>query len=189
MLKLVLAALLAMPVATLAQAPPPPTGFSGTLVSYADDSVTLTNKDGKTVVLQMTPGWTVSSARVGDAGAIRAGNFVATANAPLDANSGKSTELRVLEPGYEPEHGTHGMGGANMMTHGTVESAAKTDAGVELNVTYPGGSRRIVVPADVTVTFFDLQDRTTLKAGVKVSGVTRKGPDGVERAGRLVLSK
>ena len=65
MFKLLIAALLAMPVATLAQAPPPPTGFSGTLVSFGDDSVTLKDKDGKTVVLQMMPGWTVSVARVG----------------------------------------------------------------------------------------------------------------------------
>jgi hypothetical protein len=107
----------------------------------------------------------------------------------LDDESGKSTELRVLEPGYRPEEGTHGMGGANIMTHGTVASAARTDAGVELQVTYPGGSRRIVIPSDVTVTFFDLQDRSTLKPGVSVSGVTRKGPDGVPVAGRLVLSK
>jgi hypothetical protein len=158
-------------------------------MSFNDDSVTLKDKDGKTVVVQMTPGWTVSISRVGDAATIQPGNFVATANSPVDANSGKSTELRVLEPGYRPEEGTHGMGGTNMMTHGTVESASKTSAGVELNVTYPGGSRRILVPSEVTVTFFELQDRKELKPGVSVSGVTRKGPDGVPRAGRLVLSR
>jgi hypothetical protein len=189
MFKLLLAALIGTHAVTLAQAPPPPTGFSGTLVSFGEDSVTLKDKDGKSFVIQMMPGWTVSVARVGDAGSIQAGNFVATANAPLDDKTGKSTELRVLEPGYEPEHGTHGMGGANMMTHGTVASVARTGAGVELQVTYPGGSRRIVVPSGVTVTFFDLQDRSTLKPGVNVSGVTRKGPDGVPVAGRLVLSK
>lgn len=186
----VLAAVLALPLATVAQGPPPPTGFAGTLVSFDDASATLNDKDGKPVVVQMTPGWTVSIARVGEAAAIKPGNFVATANTVLDEHSGKSTELRVLEPGYKPEEGTHGMGGAaNRMTHGTVESAAKTSAGVELTVTYPSGSRRIVIPPEVTVTYFDLQDRTSLKPGASVSGVTRKGPDGVSRAGRLVLAR
>jgi hypothetical protein len=189
MFKLLLAALLGTHAAILAQAPPPPAGFSGTLVSFGENSVTLKDKDGKSFIVRMMSGWTVSVARVGDAGSIEPGNFVATANAPLNDTSGKSSELRVLESGYEPEHGTHGMGGANMMTHGTVASAARTDAGVELQVTYPGGSRRIVVPAGVTVTFFDLQDRSTLKPGASVSGVTRKGADGVPLAGRLVLSK
>lgn len=188
---MLIAALMTIPAATWAQTPPPsPTPFSGTLVSVNGDNVTLKNKDGKEVVVQMTPGWTVSIPRVAEAGAIKPGSFVATANASVDANSGKSTELRVLEPGYRPEEGTHGMeGSANQMTHGTVANATKTSAGVELNVTYPGGSRRIIVPSEVTVTFFDPQDRNSLKPGVGVSGVTRKGPDGIFRAGRLVLTK
>ena len=75
------------------------------------------------------------------------------------------------------------------MTHGTVASADKTSAGMELNVTWPDGSRRIIVPSDITVTFFDPLDRKTLKPGASVSGVTRKGTDGVYRAGRLVVAK
>lgn len=183
-------AFLAASAAMFAQAPPSPTPFSGTVVSFNDESVTLKDKTGKTIVVQMTPGWTVSVARVGDAATIKPGNFVATANVALDPGSGKSTELRVLEPGYRPEEGTHGIEGSpNMMTHGTVAAASKTSAGVELNVTYPGGSRRIIIPADVTVTFSDPQDRTVLKPGVAVSSVTRKGDDGIPRAGRLVLAK
>ena len=81
-------------------------------MSASDGSVTLKDKEGKTVVIQMTAGWTVSIARMADAGGIKPGSFVATANALVDANSGKSTELRVLEPGYRPEEGTHGMVGS-----------------------------------------------------------------------------
>jgi hypothetical protein len=69
-------------------------------VSFNDDSATLKDKDGRTLVVQMTPGWTVAVNRVGDAAAIKPGNFVATANTVVDAGTGKSTELRVLEPGY-----------------------------------------------------------------------------------------
>ena len=185
---IVMGTLLASPLGPLAQGPPPPSGFAGTLISFSETAATLKDKEGKTIVVQMTPDWTVSVARIGDAAAIKPGSFVATANTVIDGDSGKSTELRVLEPGYRPEEGTHAMGNSNtMMTHGTVESAAKSPAGVELKVTYPGGSRRIVIPPDVTVTYFDLKDRKELTAGVSVSGVTRKGSDGVARAGRLVL--
>jgi hypothetical protein len=159
-------------------------------VSYTDESVTVRDKDGKTVTVQMTPSWTVSTARVADAGTIKPGAFVATANTVIDPNSGKATELRVLEPGYRPEEGTHGMSGsANLMTHGTVKSAGRTGADVELTVVYPDGARRIVISPGITVTFFDWQNRTTLKPGAAVSGVTRKDPDGVPRAGRLVVAQ
>jgi hypothetical protein len=180
-------ALLAIPALGLAQVPGPPHGFSGSVVSVVGDAVTLKDKDGKTFVVQMTPGWTVSVVRKVDAAAIKAGNFVATQNVPVDAGTGKSTEVRILEPGYRPEEGTHAVSptNANMMTHGTVKSARKTSDGVELDVTYPGGSRHLLVPASAPVTISDPLDRSVLKPGVAVGGVTRTGPDGVERASRL----
>lgn len=191
MLKLSLAALLFLPAVVIAQAPMPPHPFSGTLIKVDGDTVTLQDKDGKTSLLQMTPGWTVSVNRSADVNAIKAGDFIATTNVVVDADTGRSTELRILEPGYRPEQGTHAVSSSNpnMMTHGTVQSAARTAEGVALDVTYAGGSRRVVVPANVPVTVSDPLDRSVLKPGVAVSGVTRTGPDGVERASRLQLSK
>ena len=181
------AALLAIPALGLAQVPGPPHGFSGAVVSVAGDAVTLKDKDGKTFVVQMTPGWTVSVVRKVDAAAIKVGSFVATQNVPVDANTGKSTEVRILEPGYRPEEGTHAVSAtnANMMTHGTVKSARKTADGVELDVSYSDGSRHLLVAAGVPVTISDPLDRSVLKPGLAVGGVTRAGPDGVERASRL----
>jgi hypothetical protein len=189
-LLLALAALLSLPAANFAQAPMPPQPFSGTLVSVDGDSVTLQDKDGKKSVLQMTPAWTVSVNRVVDSDAIKPGDFVATTNISLDDKTGKSTELRILEPGYRPEQGTHAVSPSNpnMMTHGTVKSATRTAEGLQLEVIYPNGSRHIVVPPGVPITLSDPLARSVLKPGVAVSGVTRPGPDGVSRASRLQLS-
>jgi hypothetical protein len=63
----------------------------------------------------------------------------------VDAHTGQSTELRIMEPGYRPEFGTHLMAQTGAaMTHGTVSSARQTAAGVELDVDYPGGSRHLI---------------------------------------------
>jgi hypothetical protein len=182
-----LAALLSLSTLAFAQAAAPPHGFAGAVVSVDGNTVTLQDKDGKNFTVEMTPGWTVSVNRKADASAIKPGDFVATQNVPVDDNTGKSTEVRVLEPGYEPEHGTHAVSAtnSNMMTHGAVKAVTKTDAGVELEVTYPGGSRRIVVQDGVPVTVSDPLDRSALKPGVAVSGVTRPGADGIPRASRL----
>jgi hypothetical protein len=181
--------LLAVPAFSFAQASMQPHAFSGAIVGVTGDAVTLKDKDGRTFVVQMTPGWTVSVVRKVDAAAIKAGNFVATQNVPVDANTGKSTEVRILEPGYRPEEGTHAVSPANpnMMTHGTVKSATKAADGVELEVTYPGGSRHLLVAAGVPVTVSDPLDHGVLKPGVAVGSVTRPGSDGVERASRLQL--
>jgi hypothetical protein len=166
-----------------------PVGYSGALVSYTDDSVTLADKDGKQVIVAMTPGWTVSKARSLPSSAIKPGDFVATANKVVDAHTGQSTELRIMEPGYRPEYGTHLMAqGGNAMTHGTVSSVKRTAAGVELDVSYPDGARHLILPGEMTITDYALLKRDELKPGTRVSAVVRQGADGVARAGRLTLN-
>ena len=175
--------------ASFAPAQNPPKGFSGSFVSINGDTVTLQDKDGKTFTVEMTPGWTVSANRAGTPADIKPGDFVATTNVLTSENSGSATELRILEPGYSPEQGTHTLSptDSRMMTHGTVKSATKSADGVELEITYPNGSRKLVVAATVPVTISDPLDKTILKPGQMVAGVTRPGPDGVQRASRLQL--
>jgi ribosomal protein S11 len=72
------------------------------LLAYTDDSVTLKDKDGKEVVVAMTPGWTVSRPRSLPATAVKPGDFVATANKVVDEHTGQAVELRIMEPGYRP---------------------------------------------------------------------------------------
>jgi hypothetical protein len=186
------AAFLTLSTVTLAQQvpQPPPVGFSGALIEYSDTSVTLKDKQGKVITVAMTPGWFVSSARELNADAIKAGNFVASANTNVNANTGQAKELRIFEPGYRPEEGTHLMQGqANTsMTHGTVKTITKGADGAELEVVYTDGSRHLIVPSDVKVTGYDVYDRGTLKPGIRVSAVARKGIDGILRAGRLTVA-
>jgi hypothetical protein len=184
--------MLAPGAATLAQdmkVQAPPVGHAGVLVAYTDDSVTLKDTEGREVVVAMTPGWTVSRPRSLPATAVKPGDFVATANKVVDEHTGQAVELRIMEPGYRPEYGTHIMAqSGNAMTHGTVGSARRTAAGVELDVGYPGGGRRLILPADMQVTDYELLGRGVLKPGIRVSAVVRKGEDGVARAGRLTLN-
>ena len=164
-----------------------PKAFSGTLISVVDDTVTLADKDGKTFVVLMTPGWTVSMNRPAEVSVIKPGDFIATNNVPIDTSTGRATEVRVLEPGYRPEMGTHPVSptNSNMMTHGTVSAVTKSDSEVELIVDSPGGSRRIIVPAGVQVTVSDLLPRSKLKPGTLVTGVTRTDANGVARSSRI----
>lgn len=174
-----------------AQAPAPPTRFAGTIVSVSGDTVTLADKGGKPFIVSMTPGWTVSSNRTGQLEDLKPGEFIASANAPVDASTGKSTEVRILEPGYRPEQGTHPVSStnSNMMTHGTVTAVHRTSDGLDVEVTYPNGSRHLLVSSGTPVTVSDPKDRASLKPGLPVEGVTRTEPDGVLRASRIQWAK
>ncbi len=180
--------LTAAPFVAQAQAVEHPIGHSGALVAYTDADVTVREKDDKVVVVAMSPGWTVVTAREIPLDAIKAGDFVATINTDIDAATGRATELRLFEPGYRPEVGTHAMPQpATSITHGTVAAVRKTDTGLSLDVTYPGGARRIDVPAAVKPIAYDGHPRDFAKPGANVSAVTRRDADGVWRAGRITV--
>lgn len=169
--------------------PAPPTGVAGTIVSVVGDEAQVRLQGGSTAKVKLTPGWTVSSARAADLRAVRIGQFVASANVNVAPGRGRANELRVFEPGYLPEFGTHQIGAPNTaMTHGFVFGMRSTTAATELDVYYPGGCRVIEVPAATKVTMYDVHPRAQAAPGTTVSAVTRPDPSGVPRAGRLVLT-
>jgi hypothetical protein len=200
MLRSSLAALLiAAPLASAcAQQPPAPAerhvpeaphGVSGTVVTMSEDMVVLRQADGADISMSMTPGWTVGKLRSAAITELRLGDFIGSANADTGPDAGRANELRVFEPGYRPEYGTHSIATpGTSMTHGFVFGIAKRDGGTEFEVAYPGGRRAILVPESTTVTISDLQLRSAA-VGAAVSAVTRPGSDGVRRASRLILAE
>ena len=180
--------LMIMPASAGAQAVVDPVTHTGTIVAFSDDSVTLTEKDGNAVKVAMTPAWTVVTAHAVGAASIKPGEFVATANTNTGTDAGRATEVRILEPGYRPEYGSHPIGRPNTsMTHALVKAVSPSAEGLVMEVTYPGGSRSIEVPENVPLTGYDLHGRDMLKPGTAVIAVTRPGGDKVWRASRLQI--
>ena len=75
------------------------------------------------------------------------------------------------------------------MTNATVTAVTKGAGGRELDVAYPGGTRRIIVPPDVQVIGYTPVDRDQVKPGVTISAAAIKGEDGVARVARLQISE
>jgi len=189
---LIAAALLALPAAALAQAPAP-SGFvrlQGVVTAASDDSITVKGADGKETVMPLVKTWTVVGTKPVDPDTIKPGSFVATANTNIDAGTGKSTELRVFEPGNKGGEGSRPMAQPNTtMTNATVTKVTKTAQGREIDVTYPGGVRHIIVPSDMPVIGNFPLDRSAVKPGVTVLAIGAKGADGVARGTRIQISE
>ncbi len=169
-------------------APPAPRlpPVTGTVTAVSDDSVTVKAADGKLVVLPLVRTWTVFITKPIDIENIKPGSFVATANTNIDEKSGKSIELRLFEPGSRAGEGSRPMAAPNTtMTNGTVQTVKKGPGGRELDVTYPGGVRHIVVPPDVQVIGRTPAARDAVKPGVTIAANTAKGDDGVVRGTQI----
>ena len=145
--------------------------FRGAVEAVDANAIDLKTKDGQSVKVSLTPDWKVRVVVPIGVETIHAGSFIGTAQVPQADGVGRSLEVHVFPPGVksgEGERDWDSQPGAKM-TNGTVGGEVTADAkGRELTLTYPGGSRKIVIPPDVPVVQFNAAERTDVKPGVQV---------------------
>lgn len=167
----------------------PPKGVSGIIVAVAEDHVIVKQKDGKAIEVVMTPRWTISTLRTAPFSELAIGDFIGSASYDLGPEFGRANELRIFEPGYRPEYGTHAIATpSTSMTHGFVFGIKKRHDGHVIEVAYPEGRRLILVPDALPITVSDPLPRSAATPGQDVSLVMRPGVDGIYRASRLVIA-
>jgi hypothetical protein len=158
--------------AAVAQAAPAldEVNLSGTITAITPSEITIKERSGASTTLPLGEGYTVIFAKPVDIEAIRPGMNVATANTNIDATSGRSTEVRMIDEKLRRPEFSRAMGRPNTtMTNGTVRTITTGAEGHELAVTYPGGSRKIIVPPGVPVVGQYPATPADLKPGVMVN--------------------
>ncbi len=77
-----------------------------------------------------------------------------------------------------------------MMTNGTVGTVTSVSSGREMEVSYPNGSRHIVVPPDVPIVLITLGgDRSLVKPGVPVFMAAATEADGSLAANNISVGR
>ena len=179
---------LSIAAAAAAQPPAGPARVAGTVTAVSADSVTIHAADGKDTTLGFAPGWALVTTKQVPQDAIKPGGFVATANLNQAEGVGKSIEIRLFEPGSKLGEGSRPMAAPNTtMTNANVSKVEKTANGLEIDVTYPGGTRHIIVPPDMKVIASIPTETSALKAGAHVTAVATKTPDGAMKVARVQM--
>jgi hypothetical protein len=174
--------------AALAQ--PAPQRLRGKVVAVTPNTVTIETSTHAKVPVTLSPDWAlVISAKIAVT-AIKPGSFVGTTNVDVPGG-GRAVEVHVFPPGSKIGEGQRVMdaGTSTMMTNGTVQSATRmTNGGVrairtgrtglEIDVTFPGGVRHVIVPPNALITSFTPTDRSKLKPGIMVSLTTAPDVNG-----------
>jgi hypothetical protein len=169
------------------------TRITGTLIEVSAEGLKVRDASGQTVSLGVAPNVSVVATRPVAKEAIKAGDFVASANLSEAEGIGRSIEMRLFEPGSRAGEGNRpmtqsGAAPGQMMTNATVTKAVLTKAGLELDVQYPGGTRHLVVPPDVKIIGSYPVDPTSLKPGVGVTATATRGTDGALLATRVQIA-
>ena len=126
-----------------------------------------------------------------DVSAIQPGSFIGTAEMPQKDGSGRSLEVHVFPPGVKAGEGHYGWDSkkGSMMTNGTVGKVTAGAKGRELQVTYPNGERKIVVPKGVPIVLFTNGDRALVKPGIPAFLIAPKSPSGGYMANGIVIGE
>ena len=171
--------------AAVAQGGPHP--VRGVVTAVTADSLTLTGTDGKPVVLALTPTWIVSVMQPIAADAIQPGSFIGSAEMPQADGNGRSLEVHIFPPGVKMGEGHYAwdLQPGAMMTNGTVGKVVASANGRELDVSYPTGTRHLVVPPGVPIVQITPGDRAMVKPGAHVFAVAAPNASGVLTAGAV----
>jgi hypothetical protein len=143
----------------------------GEVASLDGQALGVKTKDGQTVMVALTPDWRVRVVVPIAIDAIHKGSFIGTAQVPQADGVGRSLEVHVFPPGVKSGEGERDWDGqaGSRMTNGTVSTEITTDAkGRELTLTFPGGSRKILIPTDAPVVQFNAAQRADVKTGMPV---------------------
>ena len=186
------AALLVLTSAAPAMAQTPPKFVRGVVASVSDTEVVVTGKDGQATTVKLAPKWTVAVLKSITADAIQPGSFIGTTEMPQADGTGVSVEVHVFPPGVKMGEGHYpwdSQPGA-MMTNGTVGTVTSVSAGREMEVTYPTGSRHIVVPPDVPIVLITLGgEQSLVKPGVVVFLAAATEADGSLAANNISVGE
>lgn len=142
----------------------------GTVSQIQPDRITVTSKGGKPVVVDLSKDWRVSVTKPIGVADIKPGSFIGTAEMPVSDGVGRSLEVHVFPPGVKMGEGHYAWDKkkGSMMTNGTVGNITVSKNGRELEVAYPGGQRKVVIPRNVPIVQISGGDRSLLKRGSAV---------------------
>ena len=180
-----------LPGFAAAQPPGPPPVARGTIVKLVDDTLTLKTDAGKTETITLAKDWGVTVLKPVEVSTIQPGSFIGTAEMPQKDGTGRSLEVHVFPPGVKAGEGHYGWDSrkGSMMTNGTVGKVTSTPKGRELDLSYPNGERKIVVPPGVPIVQFTDGERSLIKPGIPAFLIVPPGKDGTLTSNRIVIGE
>ena len=165
-----------------------PERVRGTITAVSGNVLSVKSPEGRSVDIQLAEKTAIVVTQPIALADIRTGDFLAVTS--MKRADGALTALEVrrfpkpLNPGHRPLEGRDDQ----TMTNATVSATLQSAGGRELTLTYEGGSQKIVVPENASVSMLVPGDRSHLVPGAIVNLTAAPGPDGKMSATRVQVT-
>jgi hypothetical protein len=157
-----------------------------TIESVNGQTLDVKARDGATMKVQLAPNAPVNQVVKAAVSDIKQGDYIAITAMPQPDGSQKAVAILIFPAamrGVGEGHRPWDLNPGSTMTNATVASEVTGVSGETINVTYKGGDKKVVVPADAQIVAYKKATAADLKPGEKifVAGA-KKLPDGTLEA-------
>ncbi len=161
----------------------------GTITAFDGKVFSVNSTDGKSVDIQLGEKTAIVFTQPIALAEIKPGDFLGVTSVKHDDGTLTAFEVRrfpkPLNPGHRPFEGRSDQ----TMTNATVSATVQSAKGRELTLSYEGGSQKIVVPENASISMLVPGDRSQLVPGATVNLTAAPGADGKMIAARVQVSK
>ena len=161
----------------------------GTITASDGNVFSVKSGDGKSVYIQIAEKTVIVVTQPIALADIKLGDFLGVTSKKRVDGTLMAFEVRrfpkPLNPGHRPFEGRNDQ----TMTNATVSAMVRSASGRELTLTYEGGSQKIVVPENSSISILVPGDRSQLVPGATVNLTAAPGADGKMTATRVQVTK
>jgi hypothetical protein len=164
-----------------------PVRVRGTVASVDGSKLVVHAKDGKDVNVSLKDNYAALAVVKSSQG-----TFIGTATMPQADGSLRAVEVVVFPEslrGFGEGHYPWDLGSSSMMTNATIANKVQSTDGQTVTVTYKGGERKIIIPANVPIVALVPADKSDIKSGATVFVPTEKQADGTLLSGAILFGK
>jgi hypothetical protein len=169
-----------------------PVRVRGTVASVDGSKLVVHAKDGKDVNVSLKDNYAALAVVKSSIEDIKQGTFIGTATMPQADGSLRAVEVVVFPEslrGFGEGHYPWDLGSSSMMTNATIANKVQSTDGQTVTVTYKGGERKIIIPANVPIVALVPADKSDIKSGATVFVPTEKQADGTLLSGAILFGK
>jgi hypothetical protein len=167
------AALVALTIDALAQLPAGmPAPAQGNVQSLQDNTLTLIGVDGKVQTVLLAADVRMERAERKNISDVRAGEFVGVTSVLGSDGQRHAKEVHIVAASMGANGGGHfpmGPNPAQTMTNGSIDGVINSAKGETVTISYKGGSQKIIVDPETSISAMVESDRAALMPGTKVT--------------------
>ena len=165
-----------------------PTRVRGVVNTLDGNALSVKSAEGKNVDIQLGEKTEIVFTQAIKLADIKQGDFLGVTSTKRDDGSLTAFEVRRFPKPVNPGHRPFDGKSDQTMTNATVSAMVQSAKGREVTVTYEGGSQKIVMPENASISMLVPGERAQLKPGAPVSLTATPAEGGRLTALRIQVS-